>query len=231
MGTKVLVTGAGGFIGSHLTEELVRQGEEVRAFVRYNSRDERGLLEALPREVQSQMEVVTGDLKDPDGIKKAVKGCTKSLSSGRTDCHPLFLCSTHSILFKRMWKGRPTSSMPVWTEAPSRGSSIPRPARSMVRPSMFRLTKNILFRPSPLMRRARSPQTSWSKVTISHSVFPSRPFVLSIRMAPAIPPGHRSDHPLPGSGGEEGSAWKYPAPPRLSLRQGYRARVYCSGKM
>ena len=42
--SKVLVTGAGGFIGSHLAEELVRQGEEVRAFVRYNSRDERGLL-------------------------------------------------------------------------------------------------------------------------------------------------------------------------------------------
>ncbi|OGP92642.1 MAG: NAD-dependent dehydratase [Deltaproteobacteria bacterium RBG_16_48_10] len=77
MMTRVLVTGAGGFIGSHLTEELVRQGEEVRAFVRYNSRDERGLLEDLPREVQNQFEVIAGDLKDPDGVKKAVKGCAK----------------------------------------------------------------------------------------------------------------------------------------------------------
>lgn len=72
---KVLVTGAGGFIGSHLTEELVKQGEDVRAFVRYNSRDERGLLEELPKEIQNQMEVILGDLKDPDGVKKAVKGC------------------------------------------------------------------------------------------------------------------------------------------------------------
>jgi len=72
---KVLVTGAGGFIGSHLAEELVRQGAEVRAFVRYNSRDERGLLEDLPKEIQSQMEVISGDLKDPDGVKKAVRGC------------------------------------------------------------------------------------------------------------------------------------------------------------
>jgi NAD dependent epimerase/dehydratase len=80
--SKVLVTGAGGFIGSHLTEELVRQGEEVRAFVRYNSRDERGLLEDLPEEIQNQMEVIPGDLKDPDGIKKAVKGCTKAFHLG-----------------------------------------------------------------------------------------------------------------------------------------------------
>ena len=79
---KVLVTGAGGFIGSHLTEELVRQGEEVRALVRYNSRDERGLLEDLPREIQNQFEVVTGDLKDPDGVKKVVKGCVKVFHLG-----------------------------------------------------------------------------------------------------------------------------------------------------
>ena len=79
---KVLVTGAGGFIGSHLTEELVRQGEEIRAFVRYNSRDERGLLEDLPKEVQNQIEVVPGDLKDPEGVKKAVKGCSKVFHLG-----------------------------------------------------------------------------------------------------------------------------------------------------
>jgi NAD dependent epimerase/dehydratase len=79
---KVLVTGAGGFIGSHLTEELVRQGEEIKAFVRYNSRDERGLLEDLPKEIQSQIEIVPGDLKDPDGVKKAIKGCTKIFHLG-----------------------------------------------------------------------------------------------------------------------------------------------------
>jgi NAD dependent epimerase/dehydratase len=79
---KILVTGAGGFIGSHLTEELVKQGKEVRAFVRYNSRDERGLLEDLPKDVLSQIEVTPGDLKDPDGVKKAVKGCSKVFHLG-----------------------------------------------------------------------------------------------------------------------------------------------------
>ena len=80
--SKVLVTGAGGFIGSHLAEELVRQGEEVKAFVRYNSRDERGLLEDLPKEIQNQVEIIPGDLKDPDGVRKAVRGCSKIFHLG-----------------------------------------------------------------------------------------------------------------------------------------------------
>ncbi len=80
--SKILITGAGGFIGSHLTEELVRQGEEVRAFVRYNSRDERGLLEDLPEEIQNQIEIIPGDLKDPDGVRKAVRGCSRVFHLG-----------------------------------------------------------------------------------------------------------------------------------------------------
>jgi len=79
---KTLVTGAGGFIGSHLTGELVRQGEDVRAFVRYNSRDEKGLLEDLPQEILSQIEIIPGDLKDPDGVRKAVRGCHKVFHLG-----------------------------------------------------------------------------------------------------------------------------------------------------
>lgn len=80
--SKILVTGAGGFIGSHLCEELVRQGGEVRAFVRYNSRNERGLLEDLPEDIKNQIEVIPGDLKDPDGVKKAVRGCKKVFHLG-----------------------------------------------------------------------------------------------------------------------------------------------------
>ena len=79
---KVLVTGAGGFIGSHLTEALVRQGEDVRAFVRYNSRNEGGLLEDLPNEIRQRIETVSGDLKDPDGVRKAVRGCSKVFHLG-----------------------------------------------------------------------------------------------------------------------------------------------------
>jgi len=71
----VLVTGAGGFIGSHLTEELVKMGSSVRALVKYNSRNDWGLLEMLPAEVKNGLEVVAGDVRDPFMVRKAVAGC------------------------------------------------------------------------------------------------------------------------------------------------------------
>jgi dTDP-glucose 4,6-dehydratase len=74
MGKRVLVTGAGGFIGSHLVELLVREGHEVRAFLRYNGRDDRGQIDRLPDEVRRAVEVHRGDLKDPEAVRKAVEG-------------------------------------------------------------------------------------------------------------------------------------------------------------
>lgn len=73
-GKRVLVTGAGGFIGSHLTERLVELGADVCVFVRYNSRNDLGLIELLPHVVQKGLDIVRGDLKDPDAVRKAVKG-------------------------------------------------------------------------------------------------------------------------------------------------------------
>ncbi|MCF0129048.1 MAG: SDR family NAD(P)-dependent oxidoreductase [Pseudobutyrivibrio sp.] len=72
---KVLVTGSDGFIGSHLTEELVKRGYEVRAFVYYNSFNNWGWLDTLPKDIMDHVEVFAGDVRDPNGVREAMKGC------------------------------------------------------------------------------------------------------------------------------------------------------------
>ncbi|MDQ0156914.1 NAD-dependent 4,6-dehydratase LegB [Robertmurraya andreesenii] len=72
---KILVTGADGFIGSHLTEELVQQGYDVRAFVLYNSFNSWGWLDSSPEYIKKDLEVFAGDVRDPHGVKEAMKGC------------------------------------------------------------------------------------------------------------------------------------------------------------
>ncbi len=73
-GKHVLVTGAGGFIASHLVERLVAEGARVRAFVRYNSRGDVGMLKLIPADVYSQFEIMQGDLRDNEAVRKAVQG-------------------------------------------------------------------------------------------------------------------------------------------------------------
>lgn len=72
---KILVTGSDGFIGSHLTEKLVKSGFDVKAFVLYNSFNSWGWLDHLPRDIKQSMEVFTGDVRDPFGVNTAAKGC------------------------------------------------------------------------------------------------------------------------------------------------------------
>ena len=74
-GATVLVTGADGFIGSHLTEKLVRQGYKVRAFVYYNSYNSWGWLDQCAEDVKGNFEVFAGDIRDPHGVRQAIKGC------------------------------------------------------------------------------------------------------------------------------------------------------------
>ncbi|WP_404405205.1 NAD-dependent 4,6-dehydratase LegB [Jeotgalibacillus malaysiensis] len=72
--TKILVTGADGFIGSHLTEQLVKEGHNVKAFAYYNSFNSWGWLDSLPKEILNEIEVFTGDIRDPNGVKESMKG-------------------------------------------------------------------------------------------------------------------------------------------------------------
>ncbi len=72
--SKILVTGADGFIGSHLTEELVKKGHKVKAFAYYNSFNTWGWLDTLPKDILNEIEVFTGDIRDPNGVKESMKG-------------------------------------------------------------------------------------------------------------------------------------------------------------
>lgn len=72
---RILVTGADGFIGSHLTEALVRRGYNVRAFVFYNSFNSWGWLEESPADIRRELDVFAGDIRDSHGVKTAMQGC------------------------------------------------------------------------------------------------------------------------------------------------------------
>ncbi len=74
-GKKILVTGADGFIGSHLVEKLVDDGYQVKAFVYYNSFNSWGWLDSFPKEKLEKIEIFVGDVRDPNGVRTAVKGC------------------------------------------------------------------------------------------------------------------------------------------------------------
>ncbi len=73
--SRILITGADGFIGSHLTESLVREGYDVRAFVYYNSFNSWGWLDHCTSDVKDHFEVFAGDIRDPHGVKEAMEGC------------------------------------------------------------------------------------------------------------------------------------------------------------
>jgi NAD dependent epimerase/dehydratase len=74
MNKNILVTGADGFIGSHLTEHLVNEGYKVRAFVYYNSFNSNGWLDSIPSEIKNEIEFFSGDIRDPNGVREAMKG-------------------------------------------------------------------------------------------------------------------------------------------------------------
>lgn len=77
---KILITGADGFIGSHLTELLVREGYDVKAFVLYNSFGSLGWLDNANKEILDNLEIFKGDIRDPYGVRTAVCGCEKILN-------------------------------------------------------------------------------------------------------------------------------------------------------
>ena len=94
----VLVTGADGFIGSHLVETAVRDGHRVRAFVYYNSFNSWGWLDQVSPDVRGHFEVVSGDIRDPHGVQSAVKGCGTVLHLASLIAIPFSYQNPHSYV-------------------------------------------------------------------------------------------------------------------------------------
>jgi NAD dependent epimerase/dehydratase len=95
---KILVTGADGFIGSHLTEALVKKGYDVRAFVCYNSFNSWGWLDHCDPVVKGKFEVFCGDIRDPYGVKDAMKGCDFVLHLAALIAIPFSFHSPHTYI-------------------------------------------------------------------------------------------------------------------------------------
>ena len=89
MAHTVMVTGADGFIGSHLTEELVKRGEKVRAFCLYNSFGSLGWIDTLPPEIRNEIDIFMGDVRDPNGVRTAMRGQGAGLPPGGPHRHPV----------------------------------------------------------------------------------------------------------------------------------------------
>ena len=97
-GRRILVTGADGFIGSHLVEALVRAGHTVRAFVLYNSFNSWGWLDHSDAEVRASLEVFAGDVRDPHGVRKAIEGCEVVLHLAALIAIPYSYHSPHAYV-------------------------------------------------------------------------------------------------------------------------------------
>lgn len=93
-----MITGAGGFIGSHLTERLAREGARVRAFVRYNSRGDTGLLSLLPAELLEEIEIVAGDLRDLPAVQAALADVSHVFHLGALIAIPYSYLHPHEVI-------------------------------------------------------------------------------------------------------------------------------------
>ena len=162
---KVLVTGADGFIGSHLTESLLERGYDVKAFVYYNSFNTWGWLDTLPKEKLDQIEIFAGDVRDPNGVREAMRGADGVFHLAALIAIPFSYHSPDSYVdtnikgtLNVLQAARELQTERVMVTSTSEGY--------MERRSMYRLMKSIRFRDSRRIRQPRLEPTGWRRVSI-----------------------------------------------------------------
>ena len=153
---KILVTGADGFMGSHLTESLIRQGYSVRAFVLYNSFNSWGWLDHCGDDVKGKFEVFTGYIRDPNGVRTAMKDCDAVLHLAALIAIPFSYHSPDTYVDTNI-KGT-LNVLQLHVSLVLVESFIHRRAKFMVQHVLFLLPKNILCKANPLIRQRKLQQ-------------------------------------------------------------------------
>ena len=137
---KVFVTGADGFIGSHLVELLVEQGYEVTAFCMYNSLGSCGWIDNIPKEKKKFIKVLLGDIRDPSSIKDGMKGCDIVFHLASLIAIPYSYIAQSSYVDTNI-HGTLNTLQEIWV---CQYSFIPRHLKHMVLLNLFQLQKTIL---------------------------------------------------------------------------------------
>jgi nucleoside-diphosphate-sugar epimerase len=158
----ILVTGAGGFIGSHVTEPLLQEGHQVRALARYNGRGDIGHLRHLPQNLRAGLEVRLGDITDPFLVLDLVAGCDIVLHLAAPDWHPVFIL--RSGLVSCDDAGGTLNVLEACRQAETSWVIVTSTRRSLW--STHPSTRSIRYRASRANRRARLPPTSSQRLTI-----------------------------------------------------------------
>jgi NAD(P)-dependent dehydrogenase (short-subunit alcohol dehydrogenase family) len=182
-GKTVVVTGAGGFIGSHLVERLVSDGARVRAMLRYTSRGQRGCLDLVPESTLGNVEITLGDVRDFDAVREIVRGAdaifhlAALIGIPYSYEHPQEVIDTNII---------GTSNVLVAAKELGSLERIVLTSTSEVYGSAIRVPMDgsIRCRRSPRTPRRRSPRTRWGSAFTGRSGCRSRSCGRSMRTGP-----------------------------------------------
>ena len=164
MSKKVMVTGADGFIGSHLTQQLIHEGYDVTAFCAYNSFGTWGWIDTFSKEEKDALNIIMGDIRDPNGVRTAMKGQDTVFHLAALIAIPFSYHSPDTYVDTNI-KGTLNVLQENLTHAVF---LLPAQAKFTVPHSMCLLTKSTLTRDKVLIPQQKSVPTAWRRAFTAH---------------------------------------------------------------